>query len=140
MAIRWNSQLKADLRRTVKSFNSKIRRLQQKGVTAALLPDMISSKEFYDSFRKHSTLTESEFKSIITTIRDVARIAIAHKSFDQRYKEFIDNPYAFNFYKIDINTETDLYKLNKDSFTAMIFSWIINLTVPQILVGWSPTK
>lgn len=45
MAIRWNSQLKADLRRTVKSFNSKIRRLQQKGVTAALLPDMISSKE-----------------------------------------------------------------------------------------------
>ena len=45
MAIRWNSQLKADLRRTVKSFNAKIRRLQQKGVTAALLPDMISSKE-----------------------------------------------------------------------------------------------
>ena len=45
MAIRWNSQLKADLRRTVKSFNAKIRRLQQKGVTAALLPDMIYSKE-----------------------------------------------------------------------------------------------
>jgi hypothetical protein len=45
MAIRWNSQLKADVRRTVKSFNAKIRRLQQKGVTAALLPDAISSKE-----------------------------------------------------------------------------------------------
>ena len=45
MAIRWNSQLKAELRRTVKSFNAKIRRLQDKGVTAALLPDTISSKE-----------------------------------------------------------------------------------------------
>ena len=45
MAIRWNSQLKAELRRTVKSFNAKVRRLQNKGVTAALLPDMISSKE-----------------------------------------------------------------------------------------------
>ena len=45
MAIRWNSQLKAELRATVKSFNAKIRRLQNKGVTAALLPDKISSKE-----------------------------------------------------------------------------------------------
>lgn len=45
MAIRWNSQLKAEVRRTVKSFNAKIRRLQRKGVTAALLPDRISSKE-----------------------------------------------------------------------------------------------
>lgn len=57
------------------------------------LLDMISSKEFYDSFGKHNTFTESEFKSVITTMRDVARIASAHKSFDQRYKEFIDNPY-----------------------------------------------
>lgn len=45
MAIRWNSQLKSEVRRTVKSFNAKIRRLQNKGVTAALLPDMISSRE-----------------------------------------------------------------------------------------------
>lgn len=45
MAIRWNSQLKSDVRRVVKSFNAKVRRLQNKGVTAALLPDKISSKE-----------------------------------------------------------------------------------------------
>lgn len=47
MAIRWNSQLKSEVRKTVKSFNAKIRRLQSKGVTAALLPDMISSKEIH---------------------------------------------------------------------------------------------
>lgn len=47
MAIRWNSQLKSEVRKTVKSFNAKIRRLQQKGVTAALLPDMVSSREIH---------------------------------------------------------------------------------------------
>lgn len=34
--------------------------------------------------------------------------------------EFIDNPYAFNFYKIDINTEADLYKLNKVKTNAVV--------------------
>ena len=45
MAIRYDSQLKAQIRKTVKSFNAKIRRLKAKGVTAALLPDKVSSKE-----------------------------------------------------------------------------------------------
>lgn len=45
MAIRYDSQLKAEIRKTVKSFNAKIRRLEAKGVTSALLPNSISSKE-----------------------------------------------------------------------------------------------
>ena len=45
MAIRYDSQLKSQIRKTVKSFNAKIRRLESKGVSAALLPDKISSKE-----------------------------------------------------------------------------------------------
>ena len=45
MAIRYDSQLKSEIRKTVKSFNAKIRRLESKGVSAALLPNKVSSKE-----------------------------------------------------------------------------------------------
>ena len=45
MAIRYDSQLKAQIRKTVKSFNAKIRRLEAKGVSAALLPNKVSTKE-----------------------------------------------------------------------------------------------
>ena len=56
MAIRYDSQLKAEIRRTVKAFNAKIRRLESKGVTAALLPDSISSKEIQQGIRSRSDL------------------------------------------------------------------------------------
>lgn len=45
MAIRYDSQLKSEIRKTVKSFNAKIRRLEAKGVSAALLPSKVSTKE-----------------------------------------------------------------------------------------------
>ena len=56
MAIRYDSQLKAEIRRTVKAFNAKIRRLESKGVSAALLPDSISSKEIQQGIRSRSDL------------------------------------------------------------------------------------
>ena len=56
MAIRYDSQLKAEIRRTVKAFNAKIRRLENKGVSAALLPDSISSKEIQQGIRSRSDL------------------------------------------------------------------------------------
>ena len=83
------------------------------------LLDMISSKEFYDSFGKHKTLTESEFKSIITTMRDVARIASAHKSFDQRYKEFIENPYKIAKDREDKTKKTNANKAVIDRTSAI---------------------
>lgn len=45
MAIRYNRQLKSDIRKAVQSFNAKIRRLQAKGVSSSLLPSTISSRE-----------------------------------------------------------------------------------------------
>ena len=83
------------------------------------LLDMISSKEFYDSFGKHNTLTESEFKSVITTMRDVARIASAHKSFDQRYKEFIENPYKIAKDREDKTQKTNANKAVIDRTSAI---------------------
>ena len=44
MAIRYNKQLNAEIHKAVRSFNAKVRRLQAKGVSAALLPDLISTK------------------------------------------------------------------------------------------------
>ena len=45
MAIRYDSQLNAELRRAIRSFNAKIKRLENKGVSASLLPDKVSTKE-----------------------------------------------------------------------------------------------
>lgn len=56
MAIRYDSQLKSEIRKIVKSFNAKIRRLESKGVSAALLPDKISSKEIQQGFANRKDL------------------------------------------------------------------------------------
>ena len=50
MALRLDSQLRSEIRKTVKSFNAKIRRLENKGVTSALLPDKVSTKELREGF------------------------------------------------------------------------------------------
>ena len=56
MALRLDSQLKSEIRKTVKAFNAKIRRLEAKGVTAALLPDKVSSKELQLGFNSRRDL------------------------------------------------------------------------------------
>lgn len=75
MAIRWNSQLKSEVRRTVKSFNAKIRRLQRKGVTAALLPDMISSKEIQAGITNRRDL-----ESRLSQLREFTSAGIVERS------------------------------------------------------------
>lgn len=75
MAIRWNSQLKSEVRRTVKSFNAKIRRLQRKGVTAALLPDMISSKEI-----QAGITNRRELDSRLSQLREFTSAGIVERS------------------------------------------------------------
>lgn len=56
MAIRYDSQLKSEIRKAVKSFNAKIRRLESKGVTSGLLPDTITSKELQEGFNNRKDL------------------------------------------------------------------------------------
>lgn len=75
MAIRWNSQLKSEVRRTVKSFNAKVRRLQRKGVTAALLPDMISSKEI-----QAGITNRRELESRLAQLREFTSAGIVERS------------------------------------------------------------
>lgn len=75
MAIRWNSQLRAEVRRTVKSFNAKIRRLQDKGVTAALLPDMISSREI-----KQGITNRRDLEKRLSQLRDFTSAGIVERS------------------------------------------------------------
>lgn len=75
MAIRWNSQLKAELRAAVKSFNAKIRRLQNKGVTAALLPDMISSKEI-----QRGITSRRDLERRLSQLRDFTSAGVVERS------------------------------------------------------------
>ena len=75
MAIRWNSQLKSELRKTVKSFNAKVRRLQSKGVTAALLPDMISSKEI-----QRGITNRRDLEKRMAQLRDFTSAGVVERS------------------------------------------------------------
>ena len=104
MAIRYDSQLKAEIRRTVKSFNAKIRRLEAKGVTSALLPGTVSSKEIQQGitnrrelrkrlqqlqeFSSAGTATESEGGLIGTDILFEYRQGEANRAIKEINKEY----------------------------------------------------
>lgn len=60
------------------------------------LIDFIDTKDFYDAFGEHNTLSEPDFRKVVTNLRDIAKIANAYKTFNQRYKEFVDNPTKIN--------------------------------------------
>ena len=110
MAIRYDSQLKAEIRRTVKSFNAKIRRLEAKGVTSALLPDTVSSKEIQQGitnrrelrkrlqqlqeFSSAGTATESEGGLIGTDILFEYRQGEANRAIKEINKEY-DEEFAY---------------------------------------------
>ena len=75
MAIRGNSQLKAEVRAVVKSFNAKIRRLQNKGVTAALLPDSISSKEI-----QRGITSRRDLENRLSQLREFTSAGVVERS------------------------------------------------------------
>lgn len=56
MAIRYDKQFKNEIYKAVRSFNAKITRLEKKGVSAALLPDRISTKSLKANFSNRKAL------------------------------------------------------------------------------------
>ena len=104
MAIRYDSQLKAEIRKAVKSFNAKIRRLEAKGVTAALLPSLVSTKEIragitnkrdlrkrlkqLADFSSAGTVETTEAGLVGTNILFQYRQAEANKAIQQINKEY----------------------------------------------------
>mgnify|MGYP006991636721 CR=1 FL=1 len=97
-----------------------------------LLLDFIDNKDFYDAFGEHSTLSEADFRKVITNLRDIAKIANAYKTFNQRYKEFVNNPTKINKNrkKLFAKKEAEQKAIDKNK----TISEIDNLSV-QELVG-----
>lgn len=56
MAIRYNKQLNNEIYKAVRSFNAKVSRLEKKGVSAALLPDRISTKSIKANYQNKQSL------------------------------------------------------------------------------------
>ena len=54
--------------------------------------DFINTKDFYDAFAENQSFEYSYYQEIITNLRDIGKIANAYRSFNSRYKEFIENP------------------------------------------------
>ena len=92
MAIRYDSQLRGEIRRTVKAFNAKVRRLEAKGVSAALLPDSVSSKEIQQGFQNRKDLRTrlqqlQEFTSAGETFKSEGGLVGTNKLFMYRQGE-----------------------------------------------------
>ena len=75
MAIRWDSKLKSETRAVVKSFNAKIKRLEAKGVSSALLPDRISSKEI-----RQGILNRRDLRKRLAQLSDFTSAGIPEKT------------------------------------------------------------
>ncbi len=63
MAIRYDKQLKNEIYKAVRSFNAKVSRLEQKGVSAALLPERVSTKTIKQNYTNRRQL-RSYLKSL----------------------------------------------------------------------------
>lgn len=103
MAIRYDSQLNKQIRDAVKSFNAKVRRLERKGVSAALLPDKISSKEIKSGIRNRSDL-----RSRIAQLQDFTS---AGETFESQ-GGLIGTPMLFQYRQGEANKAIEV--LNKE--------------------------
>lgn len=65
MAIRYDNQLKNEIYKAVRSFNAKISRLERKGVSAALLPDRISTQNI-----KQNYTNRRQLRSYLASLQD----------------------------------------------------------------------
>ena len=63
MPIRYDKQLKNEIYKAVRSFNAKVSRLEKKGVSAALLPDRISTKSLKANYSNRRAL-RAELKAL----------------------------------------------------------------------------
>ena len=135
MAIRYDSQLKAEIRKAVKSFNAKIRRLEAKGVTSALLPDVVSSKQIQQGitnrrdlrkrlqqlqeFSSAGTATESEGGLIGTDILFQYRQGEANRAIRELRKEYqqtqqVDTRYPMMLGEYGNNLRAKMDYLSRD--------------------------
>ncbi len=85
-------EMSAELRRAVKAFNRKIRRLEAKGVTASLLPEKASAKALKNAYKDSESLRQrldmmASFSSKGATRRNRQGVVGTDAMFEYRKKE-----------------------------------------------------
>lgn len=85
-------EMNAELRRAVKAFNRKIRRLEAKGVTASLLPEKASAKALKNAYKDSESLRQrldmmASFSSKGATRKNRAGVIGTDAMFEYRKKE-----------------------------------------------------
>lgn len=84
--------------------------------------NFIDNKDFYEAFGSHTTLSHADYQKTITNLRDIAKIANAYKTFDDRYKEFVKNPTRLkkNRDKIKAKKEASQKAIDKNETVSKI--------------------
>lgn len=99
--------------------------------------EFIDTKDFYDAFGEHSTLSHADYQKAITNLRDIAKIANAYKSFNKRYKEFVENPTKLkkNRDKIKAKKEVAQRAVDKNTTVSKIDGFSKNELLNKIQDG-----
>ena len=90
--IKLSPEMNAELRRAVKAFNRKIRRLEAKGVTASLLPEKASAKALKNAYKDSESLRQRlDMMASFTSKGDIRKtkkgVVGTEAMFDYRKKE-----------------------------------------------------
>ena len=92
MAINLSPEMNSELRKAVTSFNRKIKRLEQKGVTSSLLPSRVSVRDLKRAYKDSESLNRrlnqlASFTSKGTTIRTGKGIVATEAMFNFREQQ-----------------------------------------------------
>ena len=92
MAINLSPEMNSELRKAVTSFNRKIKRLEQKGVTSSLLPSRVSVRDLKRAYKDSESLNRrlnqlASFTSKGATIRTGKGIVATEAMFNFREQQ-----------------------------------------------------
>lgn len=79
------------------------------------LMEAISNQDSFDLFADESGLSYSSYKTAMDNLRDAARIATAAKSFNERYRQFVEDPMQLIRNREDIATrQANISRVSND--------------------------
>lgn len=136
--IKLSPEMNAELRRAVKAFNRKIRRLEAKGVTASLLPEKASAKALKNAYKDSESLRQRlDMMASFTSKGDIRKtkkgVVGTEAMFDYRKKE---NEASIKRYKDQLASAQG----QRTKYKSRLQSYKTNLRARIKYLGRDPEK
>ena len=122
MAINLSPEMNSELRKAVTSFNRKIKRLEQKGVTSSLLPSRVSVRDLKRAYKDSESLNRrldqlASFTSKGATIRTGKGIVATEAMFNFREQQKQEMIHYYKQQKRNLRSAPIRYKGRTRAYT-----------------------